>query len=88
MIHHSNSYCESIFCTIRKICTDGRHKLGKDATQDHASTIVYTETTSTRNNPFGILKLDINMFGKKELACYEWEPKKSILSHAKSATYK
>ena len=25
--------------------------------------------------------------GKKKLACYEWEPTKSILTSAKSATY-
>ena len=25
LIPHDNSYCESIFSTIRKICTDGRH---------------------------------------------------------------
>ena len=40
----------------------------------HPSTRVYTKTTS------------INIFGKKKLACYEWEPTKSIL--AKYATYK
>ena len=27
LIPHSNSYCESIFSTIRKICTGGRHNL-------------------------------------------------------------
>ena len=42
----------------------------------HPSTRVYTETTS------------INIFGKKKLACYEWEPTKSILASAKYATYK
>ena len=30
----------------------------------------------------------INIFGKKKLACYEWEPAKSILAQAKSETYK
>ena len=38
LILHSNSYCESIFSTTRKICTDGRHNLVKDAKQGHAST--------------------------------------------------
>ena len=32
-IPHSDSYCESIFSTIRKTWTDGCHNLGKDATQ-------------------------------------------------------
>ena len=27
LISHGNSYHESTFCTIRKICTDGRHNL-------------------------------------------------------------
>ena len=45
------------------------------------------ETTSIRNNLFGILIPKINLFGKK-LACYEWEPTKSILAPSKSATYK
>ena len=54
LIPNRNSYC-SIFSTIRKICTDGRHNLGKDATQGHASSNVYTETISIRNNLLGIL---------------------------------
>ena len=29
-----------------------------------------------------------HLFGKKKLACYEWEPTKSILAQAKSETYK
>ena len=29
LIFHSNSYCEIIFSAVGKICTDGRHKLGK-----------------------------------------------------------
>ena len=77
----------SIFSTIRKICTDGRHNLGKDATQDHATISVYTEATSIGNNFLGILIPKINVFGKK-LPFYEWEPRKSILAQAKSATFK
>ena len=88
MIPHSNFYCQSILSTIRKICTDARHNLEKDATQGHASTNVYTETTSIRNNLLGILMPKINIFGKKKLAYCEWEPTKSILAQVKSATYK
>ena len=29
-----------------------------------------------------------HLFGKKKLACYEWEPTKSIIPQAKSVTYK
>ena len=88
LIPHSNSYCESIFSTIRKICTDGLHNLGKDATQDHTATSLYTETTSIRKNLLGILIPKVNIFGKKKLACYEWEPTNTILTGANSATYK
>ena len=58
------------------------------ATQGHASTNVYTETVSIRNNLLGIPIPQINIFGKKKLACYEWEPAKSIHAQAKSAAYK
>ena len=88
MFPHNNSYCYSIFITIKKICNDGHHNLGKDATKGHASTSVFTEATSTRNNLLGILIPKINTFGKKKLACYEWESKRSILAQAKSARYK
>ena len=77
----------SIFSTIRKICTDGRHNLGKDATQDHATISVYTEATSIGNNFLGILIPKINVFGKKS-PCYECEPLKSLLAQAKPLTYK
>ena len=55
LISHSYSYCESILSGIGKIFTDGRHNLGKDATQGHASISVYTETTFIRNNLLGIM---------------------------------
>ena len=55
LISHSNSYCESILSGIGKIFTDGRHNLGKDGTQGHASTSVYTETTFIRNNLLAIM---------------------------------
>ena len=32
LIPHSNAYCESIFSTVKKICTNERHNLGKDPT--------------------------------------------------------
>ena len=70
LILHSNSYWESIFNTIIKICSDSRHNLGKDATPGHSSTSVYTETTSIINN-LEILIPKINIFEKK-LACYKW----------------
>ena len=50
LIPHCNSYCETVFSTIRKIFTDCRHNLGKDATPGHLSNSIYTETTSIRNN--------------------------------------
>ena len=88
MISHSNPYCESIFSAIRKICTNSRHNLGKDTRQNHASTRVSTEKSSIRNNTLGIPIPKINIFGKKKLPCYEWEPPKPILAQAKSAAYK
>ena len=55
LISHSNSYCESILSGIGKIFPDGCHNLGKDGTNGHASTSVYTETTFIRNNLLGIM---------------------------------
>ena len=49
---------------------------------------MYTEAISIRNNLLGILIPKINIFGKKKLACYEWEPTKSIYPQAISGTYK
>ena len=46
------------------------------------------KTTSIKNNLLGILIPKIIIFGKKKLACYEWEPTKSILAQERSATYK
>ena len=87
LIPHSNAYCESVFSTIGKICTDGRHNLGKDAKKGHASTSVYKDTTSIRNNLLGILITKINVFGRQKLKCYEWGPPKQVIAHAKSVTY-
>ena len=41
-----------------------------------------------RNNLLVILMPKINIFGKKKLACYEWEPTKSVFTQVKSATYR
>ena len=41
LIPHSNVYCEVIFNTVKKICTDDRLNLGKNATEGHASTSAY-----------------------------------------------
>ena len=87
MVPDSSSYSESIFSTVRNISTDGRHNLGKDTTQGHASTNVYTKAIYIRNNLLGIVIPKINIFGNK-LACYEWEPIECILAQAKSTTYK
>ena len=67
LIPHSNSYCESVFSTIRKICTEYRYNFGKNTQQGHASTSVYKETTSIRNNLLGVLIPKINIFCKKKM---------------------
>ena len=54
----------------------------------HASISVYTETTLITKEFLGILISKTNIFGKKKLACYKWEPSKSILAQAKSTIYK
>ena len=87
LIPHNNSYCESVFSTIRKICTDYCYNLGKNTQQGHASTSVYKETTSIGNNSLGVLIPKINIFCKKKTGCYHCEPSKSIITHAKSVTY-
>ena len=88
LILHSNLYCENTYSAIRKICSHVLRNLGEDATQRHASTSVYMETTPIRKNLLDILIPKINIFEKKKLACYEWEPTKCILAQAKPATYK
>ena len=55
LIPHSNAYCESVFSTVRKIYTDGTHNSGKNATQGHAATSVYNDTTEIRNTLTGVL---------------------------------
>ena len=63
-------------------------KLQVYVTQGHASTSKYAETASIRNNLFGILIPKTNIFRKRKLTCYEWEPINSIVAQANSATYK
>ena len=63
-------------------------KLQVYVTQCHASTSKYEEATSIRNNLFGILIPKTNIFRKRKLTYYEWEPINSIVAQAKSATYK
>ena len=87
LIPHSNAYCESIFSTVRKICTDGRHNLGKNATEGHAATSVYNETSNVRNTLLGILLTKINIFHKKKIQCFEWDPTERLVQEAKSVTY-
>ena len=38
LIPYSNAYCESIFSTVKNICTDDKHNLGEDTTEGHDST--------------------------------------------------
>ena len=42
----------------------------------------------TRKNFLEVLIPKTNIFEKKKLSCYEWEPTKSIPAKAKSASYK
>ena len=65
LISHSNAYCESIFSTVRNICIDDRHNLGKDTTEGHASASVYQSTTGIRNNLVGLLITKVKIFLKQ-----------------------
>ena len=55
LIPHSNAYCESVFSIVRKTYADGRHNLGKNATQGHAATSAYNDTAEIRNTLTGVL---------------------------------
>ena len=87
LIPQSNSYCESVFRTVRKICTDGRHNLGKNATQGHTATSVNNDKTEIRNTLTYVLVTKINIFQRRKIACHEWEPTDKIVQEAKSVTY-
>ena len=71
LLPYSNVYCESMFSTIKKICTDDRHNLGKDPTEGHAGTSVYQSTTGIRNNLVSLLISEVNIFLKQGVKCYE-----------------
>ena len=72
---------------MRKICTDGRHNLGKNATQGHTATSVYNGKTEIRNTLTYVLVTKINIFQRRKIACHEWEPTDKIVQEAKSVTY-
>ena len=41
IIPYSNSFCECVFSTVKKILTDSRRSLGKDVIRGHAHSSVY-----------------------------------------------
>ena len=45
LIPHSNSFCECVFSTAKKIPTDSRHNLGKDVVGGQAHSSVYESET-------------------------------------------
>ena len=55
LIPHSNCFCEGVFSTVKKILTDSRHNLGKDAIRGHAHASVYEDETGIRDNLVGLL---------------------------------
>ena len=59
LIPHSNSFCESVFNTVKKILTDSKQNLGKDIVGRYAHSSVYERETGIRNNLLGLL---INIF--------------------------
>ena len=64
LIPHSNVYYESIFSTVKKICTDDRHNLSKDVAKGHTCTSVYQSTTGIGNNLLSLLITKVNIFLK------------------------
>ena len=68
LIPHSNAYCESVFSTVRKIYTDGRHNLGKNTTQGHGATSAYNDTAEIRNTLVGVLVTKMSSKEEKLLA--------------------
>ena len=55
LIPHRNSFCEGVFSTVKKICTDSRQNLGKYIVGRHAHSSVYESKTGIRNNLVGLL---------------------------------
>ena len=62
LIPESNSFCEGVFSTVKKILTDSRYNLGKYLVGGHAHFNVYESETGIRNNLFGLLIPKINIF--------------------------
>ena len=71
LIPHSNSFCEGVFSTVKKILTDSRHNLGKDVIRGHAHSSVYEDETDIRNDLVGLLTAKINIFKQQQIACHE-----------------
>ena len=52
LIPRSNSFCESVFSTVKKIVTDSKHNLGKDIVGRHAhSSLCESKTGSYQKQP-------------------------------------
>ena len=47
LIPHSNSFCESVFSTVKKILTDSKHNLGKDIVGRHVHSGLYESKTGS-----------------------------------------
>ena len=86
LIPYSNSFCESVFSTVKNILTNSRHNLGKDVIRGHAHSSVYEDETSIRKNLVGLLIARINIFKQQQVTCYEWQPPKQLLKSVKSVT--
>ena len=88
LILHRNSFCEGVFSTVKKVCTDSRQNLGKYIVGRHAHSSVYESETGIRNNLVGLLIAKINIFKQQQLACYQWKPSKELLKISKFITYR
>ena len=88
LISHSNSFCEGVFSTVKKILTDSRHNLIKGVIRGHVHSGVYEDETGIRNNLVGLLIAKINILKQQQITCYEWQPSKQFLKSTKSATYR
>ena len=62
LIPHSNSFCDSVFSTVKKILTDSKQNLGKDIVGRDAHSRVYESETGIRNNLVGLIIPKINIF--------------------------
>ena len=71
LIPHSNSFCESVSSTVKKILIDSRQNLGKDIVGAHVHSNVYKSETGIRINLVGLLIATINSFKRQQLPCYQ-----------------